>query len=66
MKQTIRSIAAMLLAVLYSIGLLTAPSIQPTSAQEAAAATGISTEYENTLFDDSFVHIVEIEMPEAS
>ena len=66
MKQTILSIAAMVLAVLYSIGLLTAPPIQPASAQEAAAATGISTEYENRLFDDSFVHTVEIEMPEAS
>ncbi len=66
MKQTITSVIAMLLAVLYSIGLLTAPPVQPASAQEAAAATGISTEYENRLFDDSFVHAVEIEMPEAS
>lgn len=66
MKQTILSIAAMVLAVLYSIGLLTAPRVQPVSAQEEAKATGIFTAYENTLFDDGFVHTVEIEMPEAS
>ncbi len=69
MKQTIASIVAMVLAVVYSIGLIVAApgrtDFSP-SDENKAAATGISTEYENKLFDNDIVHTVEIQIDENS
>ena len=63
MKQTITSVVAMLLAVLYSVGLIAAAPGQAASpADENKSSYGISTEYENRLFDTGTVHTVEIQM----
>lgn len=64
MKQTITSIVAMLLAVLYSVGLIAVAPGHAASApaDENKSSSGISTGYESRLFDDSIVHTVEIQM----
>ncbi len=63
MKQTITSVVAMLLAVLYSVGLIAnAPGQALSPADENKSSYGISTEYENRLFDAGTVHTVEIQM----
>jgi len=59
----------MVLAVVYSIGLIVAApgrtDFSP-SDENKAAATRISTEYENKLFDNDIVHAVEIQIDENS
>ena len=50
MKQTITSVVAMLLAVLYSVGLIAAaPGHAASPADENKSSSGISTEYGNRL-----------------
>ena len=62
-KTHITSVVAMLLAVLYSVGLIAAaPGHAASPADENKPSSGVSTEYENRLFDTGTVHTVEIRM----
>ena len=64
MKFSRVSIWAIVLAVLYSIGLIYQAETFPP--EEAAALSAPELEYAETLFDPSYVHIIDIQVPRSS
>ena len=63
-KQTIASIIAMALAVIYCLGLImTAGSAKDTGGETGSPST-IDMSYEETLFTSDYVHEIHIEIPE--